>query len=284
MAEIEKYFQRIRPIAKGCPEPLMQDALLNSAREFAAETLIVRRSVAFPTSACQFAASVSGNVLTVTAITQVPNPGNPGVIAVGQTIFANMIPAGTTIAQYGTGSGGIGTYVLSTSVPTITSEAMASSQDVYPLAQSYQEEPITVMSMTGTNINNSTWNFWPGNPTSWNPSINPSTPLQYAFIPYSNVALWPTPDGVYQINGVIAVQPAQTALELPDEIVRVYDRQVCDGALAWLLQIPNRPWSNLAAVGPYTVSFQSGVSRARADLVRSFNSGGYRARPRSFIV
>lgn len=66
-----------------------------------------------------FTASIATNVLTVTAV-------SCGVLAVGQTVTGVGIPYGTTIASLGTGTGGTGTYNLSTTPGTIGSESMTS--------------------------------------------------------------------------------------------------------------------------------------------------------------
>jgi hypothetical protein len=52
-----------------------------------------------------FAASISGTVMTVTAISQ-------GVVAVGQTVIAGSVASGVTIVSRGSGTGGTGTYNL----------------------------------------------------------------------------------------------------------------------------------------------------------------------------
>jgi len=65
-----------------------------------------------------FTASIAAGVMTVSAVAS-------GTLAVGQTVYgANVLP-GTTISSFGSGSGGTGTYNLSTS-QTVTSESMVS--------------------------------------------------------------------------------------------------------------------------------------------------------------
>lgn len=66
-----------------------------------------------------FTASITGTTLNVTAIS------NSVAIAVDQTIYAPNIIPGTKIIALGTGSGGIGTYIVDTS-QTLTSRAMFS--------------------------------------------------------------------------------------------------------------------------------------------------------------
>ena len=71
-----------------------------------------------------FTGSIAGATLTVATTTF-------GFLAVGQTIEGAGIPTSTiTIATLGTGTGGPGTYGLSASVGTITSEAMTSATEV----------------------------------------------------------------------------------------------------------------------------------------------------------
>lgn len=54
------------------------------------------------------AGTVSGNVLTVTAISR-------GRLKVGSKLSGTGLPRGTKIIAFGTGTGGIGTYIISTS-------------------------------------------------------------------------------------------------------------------------------------------------------------------------
>ena len=64
-----------------------------------------------------FTGSMSGTTLTVTATTN-------GTLAVGQQIFGVGVASETVITAFGTGSGGIGNYTISTS-QTVASEAMS---------------------------------------------------------------------------------------------------------------------------------------------------------------
>ena len=65
-----------------------------------------------------FTASIAGTTLNVTEVAY-------GTILVGATVWGQNVAAGTTITALGTGTGGVGTYVVSAS-QTVASEAMAS--------------------------------------------------------------------------------------------------------------------------------------------------------------
>jgi hypothetical protein len=71
-------------------------------------------------------ATFATNVMTVTAVAQ-------GELAVGQEVVADGVSTGTTITSLGTGTGGIGTYNLSTSPGTLGSRAVSTLAYVYPL-------------------------------------------------------------------------------------------------------------------------------------------------------
>jgi hypothetical protein len=67
------------------------------------------------------AGSISGTTLTVSGV-------SPGTLALGETLSGAGIAANTTITAFGTGSGGAGTYTVSTS-QTVASETMNASAD-----------------------------------------------------------------------------------------------------------------------------------------------------------
>jgi hypothetical protein len=68
-------------------------------------------------------ATFATSVMTVTAVAQ-------GVLAVGQEVVADGVASGTTITSLGTGTGGTGTYNLSTTPGTLSSRAVSTLADV----------------------------------------------------------------------------------------------------------------------------------------------------------
>lgn len=70
-----------------------------------------------------FTGSISGTVLSVTAV-------NSGAIAVGRTIHGSGVAAGTTITALGTGTGGVGTYTVSTSQTVPSAELSAGARQI----------------------------------------------------------------------------------------------------------------------------------------------------------
>lgn len=68
-------------------------------------------------SDCAFIGSISGATLTVTNVSL-------GVIALGNSVFGTGVATGTTVAAFGSGTGGVGTYTVSP-VQTVASQTMA---------------------------------------------------------------------------------------------------------------------------------------------------------------
>jgi hypothetical protein len=69
-----------------------------------------------------FTASITSNILDVTVVTL-------GSLIVGSPIFGENVAANTMITSLGSGTGGVGTYNVSTT-PDVTSEAMAGGTSV----------------------------------------------------------------------------------------------------------------------------------------------------------
>jgi hypothetical protein len=83
-------------------------------------------------------ASISGTVMTVTAVSS-------GALVVGQTVFGTGVTANTTITSFGSGSGGVGTYNVSTS-QTVASTSIS-------CIGVFRNTPLTGGSGTGATAN-----------------------------------------------------------------------------------------------------------------------------------
>lgn len=81
---------------------------ISGASISAMNSSIITSGTVAPTTATSFTASVSGTTMTVTAVAS-------GTIAVGQVLSASGLLGGTTITALGTGTGGTGTYTISSS-------------------------------------------------------------------------------------------------------------------------------------------------------------------------
>ncbi len=89
-------------------------------------TVLSESMVGSGVGSSHFVGSIGGGIpnqiLTVTSVTS-------GTLAVGQTITGGGIPANTTIASFGTGSGGVGTYNLQIGNPQSLTSSVISGQN-----------------------------------------------------------------------------------------------------------------------------------------------------------
>ena len=100
-------FARILSVRDSLNNPYVQVASGPTTGQFALTSAVVGATASFAT-----------NVMTVTVA------GSSGSFAVGQQITSASVAAGTTITSLGTGTGGTGTYNLSTSPGTISAQAV----------------------------------------------------------------------------------------------------------------------------------------------------------------
>lgn len=99
------------------------------------------------TTTTSFTASIAGTTMTVTAVAS-------GTVQVGQLITGTGVTAGTTITALGTGTGGAGTYTVSTSQTTASTTITVVGVDFYNIPSTAKR--ITVMfngvSVSGTSV------------------------------------------------------------------------------------------------------------------------------------
>lgn len=125
-----------------------------------------------------------------------------------------------------------------------------------------------------------TWTIRPSDPTTWCVNQARGKPRTYGYQPESQVELLPTPDDVYQLAVIAQCTPVRDAIELPDDLLTKWDRALTDGALAYLLNLPDQPWSNPNLARNYAVAFQAAINNAKADEQRAYNTGTVMARIR----
>jgi hypothetical protein len=108
--------------------------------------------------ASTFTGSILGNVLTVTAI-------SAGTLRLNQQITGTGLPNNLVITQLGTGTGGVGTYIINYALGTVKSQAMASNgAQTYTETQQYAttfqasalatQDPSDTESLTASDIAN----------------------------------------------------------------------------------------------------------------------------------
>ena len=164
--------------------------------------------------------------------------------------------------------------------------ATAASTRVYDLGSDPYLDIIGINGMQGSLTTGAQTQFWaigPSNSSSWDPNLQPSLPLRYAYLPQAQFALDPLPSQVCQLLVSAIVTPKEGATQIPQAPLIKYSNQIEAGALAYLLDIPGMPWSSPVLAEKYARSFHSGIANAKAEVQRAFAIGSQRARPRAFV-
>jgi hypothetical protein len=125
-----------------------------------------------------------------------------------------------------------------------------------------------------------TWPLTPAAPTDWRPNQGAAQPRRYAYQPEGDIVLPSITDAAYELRIVLQAQPQLGVEELPDDLLRRWDRALDDGALAYLLGLGGQAWTNPVAARQHAIAFQAAINNARADEQRSYNTGTVMARMR----
>lgn len=138
-------------------------------------------------------------------------------------------------------------------------------------------------SLTNGNGQIQYWTISPADPSGFDPNYQPALSGQYAYVPQGQFVLFPTPSQIFQVLVSAIITPKEGAVQVPSAPLVTYSNEIEAGALAYLFDLPGMPWTNPIQAAKYARIFQSGVSNAKAEVQRSFNTGSQRARPRAFI-
>lgn len=129
-------------------------------------------------------------------------------------------------------------------------------------------DPILPKSIDWLNNNVPTWN------------TTPSQPLYFAQTEPGQIILAPTPsDNVAAaMNITVALQPSQNSTSFPKWIFSRFAYAIADGAVAKLMLIPNKPWTDLAS-GEYRLNqFNAAIASARATAAHGLNRAPIRTK------
>ena len=165
--------------------------------------------------------------------------------------------------------------------------ATADGTPLYNLGSDTFLEIIGVYAISASQTVGSNTQVWPvlaSDSSGWDPNMPTGTPGRYTYVPEGQIALNPTPDGVYNITTTAIVQPKEGVTQIPETPLRKYSTYFEAGALAYLLAMKDTPWYNPGQVQMYARNYHAGISNGKAEVQRNFNTGSQRVRPRGFIL
>ena len=77
------------------------------------------------------------------------------------------------------------------------------------------------------------------------------------------VRMYPIPDDAYSVVGRVALRPPKTTTVVEDFLYTSYMEEIAHGALALLLSIPDKVWTNQPMATMYLGKFERGIANAR---------------------
>lgn len=168
---------------------------------------------------------------------------------------------------------------------TLIGQTVADTR-LYNLGSDTYMEVVGIRAMSAQQLNGSgqPWQVPASDPAGWYPGFRPSQPQRYAYVPEGQFAIDPLPDKAYTLTVTLQLQPKAGATSLPEELLVKWDQALQDGALMYLLNIPDQPWTNPQQAELHRRAFQAAINNARADEQRAYNTGTVFIRKRPFIV
>ncbi len=168
---------------------------------------------------------------------------------------------------------------------TLVGQTVADTR-LYSLGSDTYMEVVGLRAVSAQQLDGSgqPWQLATSDPAGWYPGFRPSQPQRYAYIPEGQIAIDPLPDKAYTITMTLQLQPKAGVTSLPEGLLVKWDQALQDGALMYLLNIPDQPWTNPQQAELHRRAFQAAINNARADEQRAYNTGTVFIRKRPFIV
>ena len=109
----------------------------------------------------------------------------------------------------------------------------------------------------------------------------PAVPKYYTQVDTDQIILAAVPDS--NISGgltmTLALQPSQAAQGMPKWIFNQYMYVLAEGAIAHLMLMPNKPWTDLANGALHRSNFTGSIANARASTVAALGRAAHRVTP-----
>lgn len=160
---------------------------------------------------------------------------------------------------------------------------VVANQETYSLGSDPQLEIVGIKAMQITDPRGQAHPVNKSDPTQWRPTTQRGMPRWYAYIPEAGFAVYLKPDRTYPLLVTAQVAPKQGVTHLPDDLLVKWDQTFEHGALAYLLNIPNQPWTDPIQAEANRRAFQAGIANAKADAQRSYNTGTVMANARRIL-
>lgn len=139
-------------------------------------------------------------------------------------------------------------------------------------------------SQSGTNNQPNVVPGYVMSPYNANPNITPGPSVTLSYIPEGQFSVSPLPDQNYNVVLTLVVQPTRTTNQIPDVMLRRWDRTLEEGALEYLYNLKAEPWYDLNLSLDAGRKFRAGWNEAKVHAERGYQSNPSRLINKRFIV
>lgn len=158
-----------------------------------------------------------------------------------------------------------GTYIYTLPVP-VNTELIAVPTLIY------NDKPLVMKSPSWLDENMYNWRLATGEP------------CYYLMMSDKQVRFVPASDQVrpVSVTGTLILQPTRVTNEFDDRLME-FDQAIINGALARLMLIPKKNWSNTRRATVCEAVYQEGIGRAKFKVLKGFSDGAETIERRSWI-
>lgn len=119
--------------------------------------------------------------------------------------------------------------------------------------------------------------------TAWRSKTGDSV-SNYLLTAPDTIRFYPIPETAQQnaIKVYVAAYPTQAATGIESSLMTRWRDAIVDGALAWLMSMPDQKWSNEKHSVIHLRAFEHKISRGRSEAAKSGTRGGRRVNYRPF--
>lgn len=273
----------VAQICRKAPTPTLIGAYVRAARQFCIGSRWLTVSIAGATIAPTYTTgtvTVTNGSANVTGVgtswlTEAP-AGSAFVSADGATYTVQSVTTNTALVLTANYAGS----TLAGQVYTVTRQNQKYSLGSDTYAEIFGVAGITLYENADTPI------FLTESTTgAWDPTEANDVPELYAYLPEAQVAVHPSPDAAYNMTITALITPKRGSTSIDSRLATRWEYALQDGALEYLLGLPDTPWFNLdAAANLYGPRFRRAISDAANIGALGFNAGNspIRSTPLSF--
>jgi hypothetical protein len=268
----------IGPVAQfcpNCPTTTLVQAYIDAARKFCNASRWLKTTIPGSTTAPITTPYTTGTVTVTNA--------SLAVVGVGTSWLANVASGdlftGPNSIAYTVDAVTDNTHLALTAVyggPTLATQAYSIARNrefaSYGLGNDTYTEIIGIEAISIVASTIDTHPLTPGVSSEWDKTDARGVPDRYQYIAEAQFAVHPVPDASYALNVSVILQPKRGVNSLDQNLVTIWDYALQDGALDYLLRLP-QAWKDVGEADRRHTLFTGHKFSAASDAQAGYNAG-----------